>query len=87
MSLNLTGYTSPIVHSHYGTEPVTEWSAQHLQRTAEPVDQESALIYIFHHLSKFLFTDVYNFHIQHLQCTAEPVDQQSALHTYFSSFK
>jgi hypothetical protein len=37
------GYTSPMVHSHYGTEPVTVESAQHLQCTAEPVDQESAL--------------------------------------------
>jgi len=37
------GYTSPMVHSHYGTEPVTVGSAQHLQCTAEPVDQQSAL--------------------------------------------
>jgi hypothetical protein len=37
------GYTSPMVHSHYGTEPVTVMSAQHLQCTAEPVDQESAI--------------------------------------------
>jgi hypothetical protein len=37
------GYTSPMVHSHYGTEPVTVGSAQHSQCTAEPVDQESAL--------------------------------------------
>jgi len=37
------GYTSPIVHSHYGTEHVTVGSAQHLQCTTEPVDQESAL--------------------------------------------
>jgi len=36
-------YTSPVVHSHYVTEPVTLGSAQHLQCTAEPVDQESAL--------------------------------------------
>jgi len=36
-------YTSPMVHSHYGTEPVTVGSAQHLQCTAEPVDQQSAL--------------------------------------------
>jgi len=39
----LHGYTSPMVHSHYGTEPVTVGSAQHLQCSAEPVDQESAL--------------------------------------------
>jgi len=37
------GYTSPVVHSHYGTEPVTEGSAQHSQFAAEPVDQQSAL--------------------------------------------
>jgi len=52
------GYTSPVVHSHYVTEPVTVGSAQHsyratqpadgqsaqhLQCIAEPVDQESAL--------------------------------------------
>ena len=52
------GYTSPVVHSYYVTEPVTVasvqhsyratqpadgQSAQHLQCTAEPVDQESAL--------------------------------------------
>jgi len=37
------GYTSPMVHSHYGTELVTAGSAQHSQCTAEPVDQESAL--------------------------------------------
>jgi len=36
------GYTSPMVHSHYGTEPVTVGSA-HLQCTAEPVDQKPAL--------------------------------------------
>jgi hypothetical protein len=36
------GYTSPMVHSHYGTEPVIVGSA-HLQCTAEPVDQQSAL--------------------------------------------
>ena len=35
------GYTSPVVHSHYGTEPLTV--AQHSQCAAEPVDQESAL--------------------------------------------
>ena len=37
------GYTSPMVHSHYGTESVTEESAQHLQCTAEPVTVESAV--------------------------------------------
>jgi len=37
------GYTSPTVHSHYGTELVTVGSAQHSQRTAEPVDQQSTL--------------------------------------------
>jgi hypothetical protein len=37
------GYTSPVVHSHYGTQPVIVGSAQHLQCTAGPVDQESAL--------------------------------------------
>ena len=36
-------YTSPMVHSHYGTEPVTVGSAQHSQFAAEPVDQQSAL--------------------------------------------
>jgi hypothetical protein len=51
-------YTSPVVHSHYVTEPVAVGSAQHsyratqpadgqsaqhLQCTAEPVDQEFAL--------------------------------------------
>jgi len=33
------GYTSPMVPSHYGTEPVTVGSARHSQCTAEPVDQ------------------------------------------------
>jgi len=37
------GYTSPVVLSHYGTEPVTVGSAQHSQFAAEPVDQHSAL--------------------------------------------
>ena len=32
-----------MVHSGYGTEPVTAGSAQHSQCTAEPVDQQSAL--------------------------------------------
>jgi len=32
------GYTSPVVHSHYGTEPVTVGSAQYSQFAAEPVD-------------------------------------------------
>jgi hypothetical protein len=32
-------YTSPMVPSHYGTEPVTVGSAQHSQCTGEPVDQ------------------------------------------------
>ena len=36
-------YTSAMVHSHNGTEPVTLGTAQHLQCIAEPVDQDSAL--------------------------------------------
>ena len=32
-----------MVHSHYGTASVTVRSTQHLQCTAEPVDQQSAL--------------------------------------------
>ena len=47
------GYTS----LHYGTEPVTVGSAQYLQCTAEPVDQESALHTYFQHLNKFQFSD------------------------------
>jgi hypothetical protein len=35
-------YTSPVVHSHYGTEPVTVGSAQHSHRATQPVDGESA---------------------------------------------
>ena len=37
------GYDSAVVHSYYGTEPMTEGSAQHSQFAAEPVDQQSAL--------------------------------------------
>ena len=37
------GYTSPVVHSHYGTDPVTVGSAQHSECAAKPVDQPSAL--------------------------------------------
>jgi hypothetical protein len=37
------GYTSPMVHSHYGIQPVTVGSAQYSQCTAEPLNQESAL--------------------------------------------
>ena len=37
-------YTSPVVHSHYGTDPVTVGSAQYSQFAAEPVDQQSALL-------------------------------------------
>jgi hypothetical protein len=36
------GYTSPVVHSHYVTEPVTAESAQHSHRATQPVDGESA---------------------------------------------
>ena len=66
------GYTSPIVHSHYGTEHVTVGSAQHLQCTTEPVDQESAL-HTYFSAFKFLFSDsvvcdidLYYFHIIYL---------------------
>jgi hypothetical protein len=41
------GYTSPVVHSHNGTEPVTVGSAQHLQCTAELVDIRVCTTYIF----------------------------------------
>ena len=67
------GYTSPRVHSHYFTEPVTIGSAQHQQCTAEPVNQVSALHTYLKHLSKFLFSDsvicdmyLYYFHITYL---------------------
>jgi len=68
------GYTSPTVHSHYGTEPVTVGSEQHSQCTAEPVDQESAQ-HTYFSACTFLFlfsdsvvcdTDLYYFHIIYL---------------------
>ena len=37
------GYTSPMVHSRYGTDRATVGSAQHSQFAAEPVDQQSTL--------------------------------------------
>jgi len=37
------GYTSPVVHSHCGTDTVTIGSAQNSQFAAKPVDQQSTL--------------------------------------------
>jgi hypothetical protein len=34
------GYTAPVVHSHYVTEPVTVGSAQHSHHATQPVDGE-----------------------------------------------
>jgi hypothetical protein len=42
------GYTSPVVHSRYVTEPVTVGSTRHSNLTTQPVDGESALTFIMY---------------------------------------
>ena len=64
------GYTSPVVHSHYGTDPVTVGSAQHSHYGTDPVTVGSAQ-------HSHYGTDPVT--------VTEPVHQQSALHTYFSA--
>ena len=70
------GYTSPVVHLHYVTEPLTVGSAQHSNRATQPADGQSAQ----HSYRATQPADGQS--AQHSYLATQPADGQSAQHSY-----